>query len=260
MPVDRSALKAEARRRLREARPRPYYTGLLYVFLSGALTVLSILILSAKLTPEAADHYLRLFLAGRYEDALDYLAALYPSTGEYLLSRVLELVRGIVGVGLSVFALHLARGEEASLWNLLDGFSRIFLPLLVLATLILVSLWTQLFIIPGIIAAYRYRLAVYLMLDHPELNPLQAILLSGRMMRGRKWQLFLLDLSFAGWALLAMLPYLVLSSFPGLAMQIAGGVGSALILAWLLPYYELSCVGFYEAVKTPLRIEPPEEP
>ena len=41
---------------------------------------------------------------------------------------------------------------------------------------------------------------------------------------------------------------------------IAGGVGSALILAWLLPYYELSCVGFYEAVKTPLRIEPPEEP
>ena len=231
MPVDRSALKAEARRRLREARPRPYYTGLLYVFLSGALTVLSILILSAKLTPEAADHYLRLFLAGRYEDALDYLAALYPSTGEYLLSRVLELVRGIVGVGLSVFALHLARGEEASLWNLLDGFSRIFLPLLVLATMILVSLWTQLFIIPGIIAAYRYRMAKFLLLDNPDMGVMECIRASKQMMAGHKWECFVLDLSFIGWWLLTALPYI------GYAVSI-----------WTTPYVNTTYALYYMAL------------
>ncbi len=242
MPVDRSALKAEARRRLREARPRPYYTGLLYVFLSGALTVLSILILSAKLTPEAADHYLRLFLAGRYEDALDYLATLYPSSGEYLLSRVLELVRGIVGVGLSVFALHLARGEEVSLWNLLDGFSRIFLPLLVLATLILVSLWTQLFIIPGIIAAYRYRFAVLNLLEDPELGVWDALHMSKAQTYGYKLDLFLLDLSFLGWMILCLLTFGVL-------------------YVWIGPYISQTNVCAFRAVKRATGVGSfPEEP
>ena len=40
--------------------------------------------------------------------------------------------------------------------------------------------------------------------------------------------------------------------------QVAGGLGSAAILAWLLPYFEMSCVGFYEAVKVPVYSEPPD--
>lgn len=52
-----------------------------------------------------------------------------------------------------------------------------FLVLLVLINL-MTFLWSMLFIIPGIIAGYRYSMAVYLLLDHPDLRPMEAIRLS----------------------------------------------------------------------------------
>lgn len=261
MPIDLSAIKAKAREQLRTAVPRPYTVGLLYVLTAGALVVLSSLILSGNITQEAWEKYLSLVAAQRMDEAIRFASTLTPSTADSLISLVLQLFRGIVAAGLSIYALNVLRGKEASPWNLLDGFARFF-PLLLLTALsqILVGLWSYLFLIPGIIAIYRYRLAVYLMLDYPNLNALHCILLSGRMMRGHKWRLFLLDLSFFGWWLLAALPLLMLSALPGWLPLILGGLGSALIFAWLLPYYELSCVGFYEAVKLPVQFEPPDGP
>lgn len=260
MYIDRYSIKADARERMRSAAPLPYREGLLYVLVIGALTVLSVLILSSKITPEATEEYLRLLMNGRYEEAVAYTDKLTPPLRDYLISFVLQLFSGIVAAGFSIFCMNTLRGKEASLWNLLDGFARFF-PLLLLVFMknSLTWLWMQLLIVPGIIAFYRYRLAVYLMVDHPELNAFQCIILSGRIMSGRKWELFVLDLSFIGWWLLAFLPFLVFSMFPGVFPLILGGIGTGAILAWLYPYYELSCVGFYEAVKTPIDIQPPDE-
>lgn len=258
MPIDRRAIKAAARERLGAARPRPYLEGLLFFIAAGALTAISYLLLTTKLTESAVETYLKYVYVGRYQDAVSYLATLNPSTTDYLVSRGLDIFRGLIAAGFSLFALNTLRRDEASLWNLLDGFGRFFpLFLLLLIKALLLYLWTSLLIIPGIFAFYRYRLSVYLLLDHPELNPFQCILLSGQMMRGKKWQLLLLDLSFLGWAFLGFLPLSLGSSF-GLAGLILGALGSGAILAWLLPYYELSCAGFYEAVKTPVISVPPE--
>ncbi len=259
MPIDRRAIKAAAREQIRTARPRPYVAGLLFVAAAGALTALSYLLLTTKLTPSAVDTYLKYVLAGRYEDAVNYIATLNPPTTEYLISKVLDLFRGVVAAGFSLFALNTLRRKDAALGNLLDGFGRIFPLLLLLAVKgLLLYLWTSLLVIPGIFAFYRYRLAVYLFLDNPQLNPFHCILLSGQMMRGKKWQLLLLDLSFLGWAILAFLPLSIGSAYgiPGLVL---GALASGAILAWLLPYYELSCAGFFEAVKTPIVSIPPEE-
>ena len=59
-------------------------------------------------------------------------------------------------------------------------------------------LWSLLFIVPGIIAAYRYRLAPYLMAENPNLGIREAVNMSKELMAGHKWRLFCLNLSFIG--------------------------------------------------------------
>lgn len=68
-----------------------------------------------------------------------------------------------------------------------------------------IFLWTLLFIIPGIVAAYRYSMAPYLMAQNPNLTAMQAIEQSKQIMKGNKGRLFCLELSFIGWIFLAVL-------------------------------------------------------
>lgn len=91
-------------------------------------------------------------------------------------------------------------------------------------------LWMFLFIIPGIIKAFSYAMTPFILVDKPELSANQAIDLSKAMMKGHKFDLFWLELSFIGWILLSILTL---------------GVG----LFWLIPYIYTSIAGFYEDVK-----------
>lgn len=91
-------------------------------------------------------------------------------------------------------------------------------------------LWTLLFIVPGIIKGLAYSLTPFIVKDNPQLSPNQAINLSMKMMKGHKFDLFYLYLSFIGWILLAMLTL---------------GVG----LLWVIPYMQTSMAAFYLDVK-----------
>ncbi len=93
-----------------------------------------------------------------------------------------------------------------------------------------VFLWFLLFIIPGIIKAFAYALTPFLLVDCPELSALQCIKLSNQMMKGHKFDLFYLYLSFIGWILLSILTL---------------GIG----LLWLVPYMQTSTASFYLDVK-----------
>ena len=66
-------------------------------------------------------------------------------------------------------------------------------------------LWTLLFIIPGIIKAYEYRMVTYILAEHPDISWKDALDRSKEMMYGHKMKAFLLDLSFFGWILLGIL-------------------------------------------------------
>lgn len=63
-------------------------------------------------------------------------------------------------------------------------------------------LWSLLFVIPGIIASYRYAMTSFIMAEHSEMTASEAIRASKQMMTGHKWELFCLDFSFFGWNLL----------------------------------------------------------
>lgn len=68
-------------------------------------------------------------------------------------------------------------------------------------------LWSLLFVIPGIVKAYSYRMVPYILSDNPNMGADKAITLSRKMMDGNKLDTFILDLSFIGWYLLGALAF-----------------------------------------------------
>lgn len=115
----------------------------------------------------------------------------------------------------------------------------------------------------------RYSMANYILLDE-RVDSLEAISRSKAMMRGRKWHLFVLELSFIGWALLAGLigsiaggiatlvvglfsadPYAILSGMSGGAIVVTVVTELAMLplLLWLQPYMVGSFAKFYNWMK-----------
>lgn len=66
-----------------------------------------------------------------------------------------------------------------------------------------VFLWSLLFVIPGIVKSYEYRMVPYLMAEYPDMASSEAFRISREMMTGNKWETFVLDLSFIGWNILS---------------------------------------------------------
>ena len=92
------------------------------------------------------------------------------------------------------------------------------------------SLWSLLLIVPGIVKFYAYSMTPYILVDNPELSANEAINLSQKMMKGHKFDLFWLGLSFIGWFILGFLT-----------------LGVAYL--WLVPYMYTSVAAFYQDLK-----------
>jgi uncharacterized membrane protein len=91
-------------------------------------------------------------------------------------------------------------------------------------------LWSLLFIIPGIVKCFSYSMTPFILEEHPELSANEAIDHSRAMMKGHKFDLFWLLLSFIGWGFLCLFTF---------------GIG----YLWLTPYMETAVADFYEDVK-----------
>lgn len=76
-----------------------------------------------------------------------------------------------------------------------------------------IALWSLLFIIPGIIKAYEYRMVAFILADNPDLDKNTVLKMSKDMMHGNKWKAFVLDLSFIGWEILSIFTCGLLSIF-----------------------------------------------
>lgn len=74
-------------------------------------------------------------------------------------------------------------------------------------------LWSLLFVIPGIVKSYQYRLVPYILSECPDMSANDALKLSALMMKGHKWHSFGLDLSFIGWYILSLCTCGILSVF-----------------------------------------------
>ena len=150
----------------------------------------------------------------------------------------------LIGLVLSILALPLywgyqtlflgaIRGGEATAKDLFEGYNKELFPRVLTTTLlyyVYIILWSLLLLIPGCIKAYSYAMTPYILKDNPEMKNNAAIEESMRMMDGHKLELFLLDLSFIGWAILSILT-------------------CCIGFLWLVPYMNMARVNFYEDLK-----------
>ena len=138
------------------------------------------------------------------------------------ITAVLSLVGFILGgatkTGLCKFNQNLYYKTEPRFKDLFfhyNNFGKLFIANLL--TTIFVFLWSLLFVIPGIIAAYSYSMVFYILDENPEMSAMDAIRASKQMMKGHKWELFCLHISFIGWAFLSVftlgIGYLFLSPY-----------------------------------------------
>ena len=134
-----------------------------------------------------------------------------------LLSTFLSILTTLLGMVLSagfvLYCMAIRRGERAEFLTLFDGFS--FVGKLIGLNIVMyffITLWSMLFVVPGIIAAYRYRFALYNLYENPGISVFEALNMSKRQTYGYKSQLFMLDLSYLGWTLLASAPSLLYGS------------------------------------------------
>lgn len=129
----------------------------------------------------------------------------------YVLVNLLGMV---LSAGFVLYCMAIRRGERAEYLTLFDGFS--FVGKVIGLSIVIgffTFLWSMLFLVPGIIAAYRYRFALYNLYEDPDLGILEALNMSKRQTMGYKGQLFFLDWSYIGWIILSLLPTLILIGY-----------------------------------------------
>ncbi|MEH7512809.1 DUF975 family protein [Gottfriedia acidiceleris] len=159
---------------------------------------------------------------------------LIPGGIQTVIEIITAILNTLLGYGLLVYFLKLIRAEEKSISDIFFYFKSLhqFIRGIIVGFLVTLFtvLWTLLLIIPGIIKSIAYSQVGYILKDFPEMNALDAITLSRRIMDGYKWKFFLLGLSFIGWGLLVIITF-------GLA------------LFYVAPYFYTSQAQFYAEVK-----------
>ena len=151
----------------------------------------------------------------------------------HLIGLVLFILALPLTWGFQTLFLGAVRGGEATAKDMFEGYNKELFSRVLTTTLlyyVYVFLWSLLLLIPGCIKSYSYAMTPYILKDNPEMKNNAAIEESMRMMDGHKLELFLLDLSFIGWALLSLLTC---------------GIG----FLWLTPYMNMARVNFYEDLK-----------
>ncbi len=204
MKINRGVMKLDARDAMRSHRPSVYVVAFVFLLILYVLETLSTKLQFPGLRMEEIMRY-----AYDEEQAIRLWNAM---SNRSLTSRVLDLaiaiMTGMLTGGFSMVCLRVSQRREAGVGTLFDLFGWFFRFLwLQIVMGFFIFLWSLLLVIPGIVAAYRYSMAMFIFFDDPEKGAMQCLRESKAMTQGYKGQLFVLDLSFIGWALLSIIPF-----------------------------------------------------
>lgn len=133
-------------------------------------------------------------------------------------------------IGYSKMLLKVARNQETSLNELFskDNFPSTFRIVGISIVESIIVFFASYLIIPAFILPLSYAFVVYMAID--EGTGLNTIKNCRMMMKGHKWDLFVLELSFIGWIILSILTLGILS-------------------LWVAPYIAITEINFYDEVK-----------
>lgn len=231
------------------------------------------LLSGAQVSPRGmAGLYLGLILVLNLVDGLSGDAGLLGT----FVAILTTLLSWVLGAGFVLYCMAIRRGERAEYLTLFDGFSFVGKIIgLNIVIYIFIFLWSMLFLVPGVVAAYRYRFALYNLYENPGVGVMEALDMSKRQTLGYKGQLFLLDLSYLGWFLLASVPsilytcelygYAFREVYAHGALEIPAGYAvlglpdlawTLIISLWALaaglfylPHYQCVELGYFETAK-----------
>ena len=182
LQLDSRAIKAEARSLLHTGEVNPFKLTLFYLLISLVLDTVNA---GVSYTIGSAGGFTVLSFS--------------------FVSILIGLVSLVLNAGYFCYCFGILRREQMPYDSLFDAFP--FAGKVILLSIvegIFIFLWSMLFVIPGIIAAYRYSFAILNLCENPDLGVMEALDLSKRQTNGYKMQLFLLQLSFIGWSLLVL--------------------------------------------------------
>ena len=223
---NRIELKKSARATTRSARVSAYVFTLIYLVLTAVLNgVNSYMIPSDQLV---------IFTGGRFIRVSEYLPFSHPPFPAFavlFVSVLVWLLSSVLAAGWVLYHQGVRRGQTMPYSSLFDGFG--FTGKIILLHLVMglfVFLWTLLLVIPGIIAIYRYRFALYNLCENPEMGVMEAIRLSKQQTMGFKLDLFVLDLTFIGWGILC-------------------GLTLGILSIWIRPYIQQTDLAYFDAIR-----------
>ena len=208
MQLDTGAIKAESRSLLRTGEVNPFRMTLFYLLITLVLDMIN-----------SGVSYM-IDSAGGFT-VLSFSFA----------SILVGLVALVLNAGYYCYCFGILRREEMPYESLFDAFpfaGKVIL--LFIVQYIFILLWTFLLVIPGIVAAYRYRFAMLNLCENPEIGVMEALNMSKAQTLGFKWQLFVLDLSFIGWNILV-------------------GLTLGILDIWVAPYIAQSNIAFFQEIK-----------
>lgn len=141
--------------------------------------------------------------------------------GKFSMGYYLGIFFAFVEVGFAAFMVKFIHDKEYNIKDLFaytNDYVRIFVTKLLSG--IFIALWSLLLIVPGVMKAYAYSLISLLLADdkYKDLSYMDILKKSEEIMNGHKMDLFIFDLSFVGWHLLAILTL-------------------GLLEIWIAPYY-----------------------
>lgn len=229
--LNRAEIKSQAKEIMRSAHVSPYLVTLVMLAVTYVLSRLADMVQygSPFYSYAFTARYLDILASGNM-DAMEMLISAIPenTVAGGFFSILVSLFGVVLSGGYSIYCMGIRQGQRMPCATLADGLG-------VAGRLIWCSiqisvrtfLWSMLFVIPGIIASYRYRFAYYNLLTDDSLSASEAIRLSCQQTRGVKGELFMLDLSFFGWMLLASVTFGILD-------------------IWLTPYMTLCDLAWFE--------------
>lgn len=217
--MNRQELKFDAKNKMREAAVNPYVVtlilGVILMVLSGVQFIL--------------DFWGNIIGTGSSVNTGEASTYIVSSLVFFVIYLVIST---ILQFGYSSYCLKVANRDGSMSYGDLFSSVRYLLKAIGLTLMIsvFVLLWCILLIIPGIIAAYRYSQAIFIMVEDPNKGIMQCIRESKEMMAGHKMEYFILELSFFFWMLL-------------------GGVTCGLAYIYVYPYMTVTFANYYNSLK-----------
>ena len=133
--------------------------------------------------------------------------------------------------------LGMTNGEKVQVKSLLESFDDFGKALLlnILAS-VFICLWSILLVVPGIIKALSYSMSFYILAENPDMDAMEALEESKKIMEGHKWEFFVLLLSFILW-------------------DILGCITWGLAYIYVAPYKNATIADYYNKIKNEVCVE-----